>query len=664
MKHSGSAPGSPCPGGSQPATHAAGAATIPSAPAATGRVELYTQRTMVNWLSPLQLPFTAMRVAVAMAVGAFADQRMVQAALTTLNPNPPIPVPADEGGGVWVDYLADTGDGWDASYSMALCVSHAVTLREAGATLPRARVLLLGGDQVYPTPAHDGYRTRFVDPFRAAFPAPVGSAGPAYSDQPIEVPDAPWMVATPGNHDWYDGLRGFARLFCSGKPVGGWETRQRTGYYALQLPGGWWVWGLDLQLESEIDRPQREYFQKMYAALQPGDLVVLCAPEPSWIDEMERVRRGERRAVPSIETKTARFRSLGEIEGMLGDRLALVLAGNSHHYAHYVPRAGTAGPHRITCGGGGAFLHGTHELPDPPRPIVVGAARQAYALQSAYPEKETSRQLRNRAWQLPARNVSFCVLVAILYLLFDWIVQSASLAVLPGPGQRGFVQWLAGLEVTFGNIGAVYGELFRVMAHSPASVVYAAAIVSTCAALSTRDVRRGVGLAYLVGALHGLLHLALAIALLWLITRFNIHGFGSDNPPPILFFLVEAMLLGGAVGGLLFGGWMVLGNALWRLHPEEVFSSQRIADYKCFLRMRFEGGQLTIYPLKLEKVCRRWKLGEGVRQLTKVRSTWRVRAQPGASGPRFVPADGEVSPPEAVQMIEEKAIIIQRQGAA
>ncbi|MEM5430321.1 preprotein translocase subunit YajC [Cupriavidus oxalaticus] len=660
MKDSGAAPAPLYPGGLKPAAAAAGAAANPSVSAAIGRVELYTQRAMVNWLSPLQLPFTAMRVAVAMAVGTFADQRMVQAALSTLNPNPPIPVPADEQGGVWVDYLSDTGDGWDSTYSMALCVSHGVTLRDQGVTLPRSKVLLLGGDQVYPTPAHDGYRSRFVDPFRAAFPAPVEAAHPAYSDQQIQLPDAPWMVATPGNHDWYDGLRGFARLFCAGKPVGGWETRQRTGYYALQLPGGWWIWGLDLQLESEIDRPQREYFQKMLAELQPGDRVVLCAPEASWVEEMERVRRGERRAVPSIETKTPRFRSLSEIEGMLGDRLALVLAGNSHHFAHYVPKEGTAGPHRITCGGGGAFLHGTHLLPDPPRPIVVGPARQFYELKAAYPEKATSRQLRNRAWQLPGRNLSFCALVASVYLLFGWIVQSASLVPLPGSDHRSFMQRLVDLEVTFGNIGEVYRELFRVMAHSPASVLFVAAIVFCCGALSTRDVRRGVGLACVVGALHGLLHLALAVAMLWLVTRFNLHGFGADNAPPMLLFLVEAMLLGGTLGGLLFGGWMVLGNALWRLHPEEVFSSQRIADYKCFLRMRFEDGKLTIYPLKLEKVCRKWKLGEGVKRLAKVRGTWRVRARPGASGPRFVPSDGEVSPPEAVQMIEERAIIIPR----
>jgi hypothetical protein len=627
-------------------------------------VELYTQESMVNWLSPLQLPFTAIRVAVATAMGAFADQRMVQAALTTLNPNPPIPVPGDEHGGVWVDFLADTGDGWDSSYSMALCVSHEVTLREQGVTLPRAKVLLLGGDQVYPTPAHDGYRTRFVDPFRAAFPAPVQPVRPLYSDETIKLPDAPWMVATPGNHDWYDGLRGFARLFCSGKPVGGWETHQRAGYYALQLPGGWWIWGLDLQLESEIDRPQREYFQQMVAKLQPGDRVVLCAPEPSWVDEMERVRRGERRAVPSIETKTPRFRSLSEIEGLLGDRLAVVLAGNSHHYAHYVPRKGTAGPHRITCGGGGAFLHGTHLLPDPPRPIVVGPAKQCYELKSAYPEKTTSRQLRNRAWQLPARNLSFCALLAILYLLFVWIVQSASIVSVSGRDHRSFVEMLADLEVTFGNIGEVYHELSLVMAHSPASVVFAVTIVIACAALSTRNVKRAVGLACLVGALHGLLHLGLAVALIWLITRLNIHGFGADNPPHMLLFLFEAMLLGGGLGGLLFGVWMVLGNALWHLHPEEVFSSQRIADYKCFLRMRFEGEQLTIYPLKLEKVCRQWRLGEGVKRLARVNRSWRVRAQAGATGPRFLPADGHMSPPEAVQMIEEKAIVIQRQGAS
>ncbi|WLG48264.1 metallophosphoesterase [Pseudomonas sp. FP1742] len=603
------------------------------------RIELYTQEAMVNWLGPVQLGRTGLQTAVATTIGAFADPREVLAMLNPRDSNPPIQVAAD--GDVWIDYLADTGDGWDSTYSMALCVSQDVKLPEL--TLPRGDVLLLGGDQVYPTPARSGYRTRFLDPFRAAFPAPVPKVRPAQQEQSVPQPGAPWIVATPGNHDWYDGLRGFSQLFCEQKPIGGWETRQRTSYYVLQLANGWWIWGLDLQLESLIDRQQKQYFEEMRTRLQPGDRVILCTPEPSWVDEAERLAR-EDKALSSIETQTPRFRSLREIEQLLGDHLAVVLAGDSHHYARYQPKAGSQAPQRITCGGGGAFLHGTHQLPDPPEPINVGGTRQRYELAGVYPDKKTSEQLRNRAWRLPTHNLPFCGMLAILYLLFDWMIQSASKIPHPARGNRSLMEVLSDFEVSIPNIREVWRQLFLVLAHSPSSVMFAVTIVLGCAVLSAAGVKRTRKLAYGVGAVHGLLHLGLAIGLLWLMGRVNIHylQFEVENLLQVLLFLVGTLLLGGSLGGLLFGSWMVMGNTLWGLHSEVVFSSQRIADHKCFLRMHFKGDQLTIYPLKLEKVCRRWSVATGVAKLAKVQRTWRLRATPESTGPRFVPATGEL----------------------
>ncbi|WP_223851564.1 MULTISPECIES: preprotein translocase subunit YajC [Cupriavidus] len=623
-----------------------------------GRVELYTREPMVNWLGPLQLARTALRTAVATTLGAFADPREVQAALMPLASNPPLEVPAGGAGtddGVWIDYLADTGDGWDSTYSMALCVSQPVTLDQAPPrTLPAGRVLLLGGDQVYPTPARNGYRTRFLDPFRAASPAPVSDAATSDPEAPIAIPDAPWMLATPGNHDWYDGLRGFAQLFCNGKPVGRWVTKQRTSYYALKVRPGWWVWGLDLQLESAIDRPQRDYFNAMHKALLPGDRVVVCTPEPSWVDEAERVEREGRKALPSIETLTPRFRSLREIEVLLGEHLVLVLAGDSHHYARFAPRAGSGAPQRITCGGGGAFVHGTHALPDPPKPITVAGIKQHYTLAAIYPDKPTSERLRDHAWRLPTRNLSFCGVLAVLYLLWIWMVQSASKVPSPMRGGRSVMEVLADLPPSLGNACETWRQLFWAVAHSPSSVVYMLAIVGGCGALSASGVKRATGFAFFAGAVHGLLHFGLAVGLLWLMGRVNLHhlGLDADDLRQVGVFVIETLVLGSTLGGLLFGVWMVLTNRAWGLHAEEVFSSQRIEDYKCFLRMHFEDDRLTIYPLKLERVCRGWTLGRGAKVLTHVKRTWRLRVQPGDHGPRFAPAHGEPVPARSLHLIE------------
>ncbi|MGE8481328.1 MAG: hypothetical protein ACN6Q5_01850 [Pseudomonas sp.] len=129
------------------------------------RIGLYAQEPMVNWLVPFQLMRTGLQSAVATTMGAFADPFDVLAMLNPRDSNPPIQLAGD--GEVWADYLADTGDGWDSIYSMALCVSHDVELPEHQLTLPRADVLLLGGDQVYPTPAQSGsgeLELRLIEP--------------------------------------------------------------------------------------------------------------------------------------------------------------------------------------------------------------------------------------------------------------------------------------------------------------------------------------------------------------------------------------------------------------------------------------------------------------------------------------------------------------------
>jgi len=63
-------------------------------------------------------------------------------------------------------------------------------------------VLVFGGDQVYPSPSREEYQRRLVAPYAAAFGDDTTS-------------ERPHVYAVPGNHDWYDGLSAFTRLFCS-----------------------------------------------------------------------------------------------------------------------------------------------------------------------------------------------------------------------------------------------------------------------------------------------------------------------------------------------------------------------------------------------------------------------------------------------------------------
>src|SRR4029453_9461198 len=156
----------------------------------------------------------------------------------------------------WFDYVSDVGDGFDATYSVASLVASELSVpdpaspadvsgRAASLRMPRGEVVVMGGDQVYPSADVEAYERRTTKVYGAALPE---GAAPG-----------PVVYAVPGNHDWYDGLTAFLRIFGQGENFGAWRPRQRRACFALRLPGGWWLLAVDIQLDTYIDRPQLEY---------------------------------------------------------------------------------------------------------------------------------------------------------------------------------------------------------------------------------------------------------------------------------------------------------------------------------------------------------------------------------------------------------------------
>ena len=66
-----------------------------------------------------------------------------------------------------------------------------------------------------------------------------------------------------GVTDWFDGLHTFTSNICHRSWLGGWFMPQKTSYFALQLPMGWWIFGLDLALHNDIDFYQFDFFSKL-----------------------------------------------------------------------------------------------------------------------------------------------------------------------------------------------------------------------------------------------------------------------------------------------------------------------------------------------------------------------------------------------------------------
>ncbi|MCD4849746.1 hypothetical protein LN996_02860 [Arthrobacter sp. AK01] len=618
----------------------------------------FTPQAAVRWLSPMSLARTALKVAAATVFADFGDKRELEGSFPA-DPlrldnlpvqgqpaQPPVssrglPSPAglqDERAAgsapadMWLDFAADLGDGFDATYTVASLLAQD-TLTVDGHELPRGRILVLGGDEVYPVASPAAYENRMAGPYRTAFPA-----------HPRRDP-VPIMLALPGNHDWYDGLTSFVRIFTRQRSIGGWRTIQTRSYFAVRLTGappgpgrggtpGWWLLGLDSQLGQYIDEPQLDYFYRnVTLQLQPGDAIILCVAAPFWVDAAD-PGLGEFRQANFFEQDYLRRRFNPET-GMFeatGASVRLWLTGDLHHYARYEdshPGEHSRGQHQapdpgktqmITCGLGGAYLSDTHGLPEDivlPAPSAApgessngahtgltgtgqpgsgptAAARTFTRTPTTFPGQGDSRllgpQLANPFSQfwLPIRNPGFGLSLGIVHVvaaLTLWTVFSAFRG-------ESFVDSLRSL--TRGNTWLLV--LVLVLA-----LPLVLAVASTLARW-LRVAKAGI-VVFVRGALYQLSALAVSAAVVILVPW--------PGSWPDFVILVLALAL------VHLGGW-VLGSEAFALYilatPSGEVSSwrmsgQAIEDHKGFLRIHLApDGDLTVYPLMVDTVCRDWQL--------------------------------------------------------
>ena len=131
---------------------------------------------MVGWFDPGQLLVTGAEKLAALVVGERSDPRLVQAIAareTTFydytihykdharGPRADSERTREE---IWIDYVCDTGDGWNPVYAVAYSAAQPVLelVSETGRryTTARGDLLVFGGDQVYPTPSRRQYQRR------------------------------------------------------------------------------------------------------------------------------------------------------------------------------------------------------------------------------------------------------------------------------------------------------------------------------------------------------------------------------------------------------------------------------------------------------------------------------------------------------------------------
>jgi hypothetical protein len=467
---------------------------------------------------------------------------------------------------LWVDYVSDTGDDVSVSRAVARLVLSPYELpdpHDSTRTLlaPRGDVLLFGGDTAYPVATATEIKNRVVVPFNQVL-----------SENPNLKPRV--LLGIPGNHDWYDGLDGFGRMFrrrvvseaeeaplkgerrtrlslyadfarqfmLGGhvqKPnaldLSGYWPVQNASYFALPIAPGITLLAVDRQLK-DIDTRQAAFFQGLLNAnLSASPWVVL--PDPVYAF-----------GVPS-PTGTGMIRDLGL---SLRSRPHLVVAGDIHHY-----RRELEGPTmHVTAGGGGAFLH--------PAPLGPRAERPAVA------EWPTAAQSRVLLFAVPTKvalgRSGFIPHLVIAALYSPWAISVAS-----GAAPR----WSFYAVLTVATLlSVVYSFIGGVRRRRGALLVLSLAIVTA---------------------------IVTALIPFWL-TRLEITAlhFWQSHWPHWALALV-ALPLASFAGAFLFGCYLALLTGL-DLEATQAFTALDHPGFKHFVRFRVraDGSAIDGFCLGLE----------------------------------------------------------------
>jgi hypothetical protein len=270
--------------------------------------------------------------------------------------------------------LGDTGEG-DISQYAAMSVIDAVA--------PGTDFMLICSDVIYPAGGALEYAYKFCWPYRH-YPRPI--------------------YALPGNHDWYDGLRGFMAYFCgqtsapprlrrslfsrAGLRDRLWleesepddvvkrqflqTLRQESSQQAL-LPGPYYristgrldLIAIDTGIDGTIDAAQGDWLRQISRGAKPK---VLLTGKPIYVNGRHHpclIDRGRQGTVDDIIRNPAH-------------RYVAAIGGDVHNYQRYPIQIGSRTIQYLVSGGGGAYMHPTHQIPNIDQTDLVGVSENGF----------------------------------------------------------------------------------------------------------------------------------------------------------------------------------------------------------------------------------------------------------------------------------------------
>ncbi|MBD8080829.1 metallophosphoesterase family protein [Chryseobacterium caseinilyticum] len=519
----------------------------------------------------------------------------------------------------WFDFTADTGDSFDSTMNVFYPLTRDRISYQYGKDfieLDRADMLVLGGDLVYPDATESNYIDRFKGPIRLLFP---GENKNLREEGERFAKNNTLLVATPGNHDWYDGLNAFFRMMCQQKKIGYYQTIQQRSYFAYKLTDKVHILGIDNQLMGDVDIPQLEYFVTYVAELSQKlkkaksklkQYFILLIAEPNWYGYVAEDRGKRRQRMDSLEyfimeiKKTAKYSHVLKENPDFQIEFKMILCGDIHHYAHYefFPESDEEKidiQHLVTSGGGGAFGHFTDFLENKIK-IPDFTTRFGdfvnYKLKKTYPSVENSKKLNHYNLLFPFYNIWFTVMLIVIAFISSYIyvhndgffLRSLALLIIP-------------VIVTFIVYKVASPERSRKELWTDIFLYIVMFLSSLCLqflimrdlydSMTIRDFRIGTFLCNINE---------------FLFNHFKIDEikanefFNFNEKRTVVFFCL------GILQSFFFGFYLWFSYRFFGKHVTEASSSKVQKDKRNFLKFKITDSQITVYSIGIEK-CYPWK---------------------------------------------------------
>ncbi|MEU0266656.1 metallophosphoesterase [Nocardioides sp. NPDC006303] len=297
--------------------------------------------------------------------------------------------------------IGDTGEQDASQYVVAPALARAARERS---DRERAGFVLVLSDVIYPSGNVNDYVDGFYKPYRSNRVPDLKA--PLDVRESFSLPENVPVYAMPGNHDWYDGLYGFAHQFLYAadapptwpsdllapsfdEPLGRWQLiRDRFGRIMWRTPSepagraAPARWGepaaggdpapeatlqpapyfvieaehvdlvcIDTGIDGTIDGPQLDWL----SSLSGEKPKILMTGKPLFVN-------GERRkgAVPGRPGET-----VYDVVAERKHRYVATVGGDTHNFQLYdptTPDSSRDGLWHIVSGGGGAYTHATHPI--------------------------------------------------------------------------------------------------------------------------------------------------------------------------------------------------------------------------------------------------------------------------------------------------------------